>query len=64
MTATAVCAFADLADGTARKFVVDGVAIPGPIASFGTFDEDSVNANALGANNAEAVRIFDRVGWQ
>ena len=27
MTATAVCAFAELADGTARKFVVDGVAI-------------------------------------
>jgi len=52
------------ASGNNEYPVVEGVAVPGPIASFGTFDEDSVNANALGANNAEAVRIFDRVGWQ
>lgn len=52
------------ASGNNEYPVVDGVMIPGPIASFGTFDEDSVNANALGENNAEAVRIFDRVGWR
>jgi iron(III) transport system substrate-binding protein len=52
------------ASGNNEYPVVEGVEVPGPIASFGTFDEDSVNANALGANNAEAVRIFDRVGWQ
>lgn len=52
------------AGGNNEYPVVAGIEIPGPIASFGTFDEDSVNANALGANNAEAVRIFDRAGWQ
>ena len=36
----------------------------GPIASLGTFKEDAVNAAVLGANQAQAVRVFDRAGWQ
>ena len=36
----------------------------GPIASFGTFSEDTLNAAVLGENNPVAVRIFDRVGWE
>ena len=45
--------------------VVEGVAVDGPIAAYGTeFKEDTVSAALLGQNNPEAVRIFDRVGWQ
>ena len=36
----------------------------GAIASLGTFKEDALNANVLGANQALAVRVFDRAGWQ
>lgn len=43
---------------------VDGVPVSGPIADFGDFSEDEVNASVLGENNPEAVMIFDRVGWQ
>ena len=39
--------------------------VSGPIMALGTdFVEDEVNANVLGANQADAVRIFDRVGWR
>ncbi len=38
--------------------------IGGPIAEWGSFKEDTVNADLLGAGNPAAVRIFDRVGWQ
>ena len=45
--------------------VVEGVAVEGPIAAYGTeFVEDTLNADLLGEYNPEAVRIFDRVGWQ
>ena len=36
----------------------------GAIATLGTFKEDALNANVLGANQAVAVRVFDRAGWQ
>ena len=36
----------------------------GPIAGLGAFKEDAVNAAVLGTNQALAVRIFDRAGWQ
>ena len=36
----------------------------GPIATLGTFKEDTVPATALGANQAEAVKAFDRAGWK
>ena len=36
----------------------------GPIAALGSFREDGVNAAVLGANQALAVRVFDRAGWR
>ena len=36
----------------------------GPVASLGQFAEDSINAAILGQRQAEAVRVFDRAGWQ
>ena len=44
-------------------------AVPGtmkqsPVKGTGPFKEDEINASALGANQAEAVRIFDRAGWK
>ncbi len=36
----------------------------GPVAALGTFEEDTLNASVLGENQAEAVRIYDRAGWQ
>lgn len=34
------------------------------IASWGTFKEDEINVAELGKNNAEAVMIMDRAGWE
>ena len=36
----------------------------GPIASLGEFKEDAVNAAVLGANQALAVKTYDRAGWR
>lgn len=33
------------------------------VARLGEFKEDTLNASALGFNQAEAVRMFDRIGW-
>lgn len=41
-----------------------GVAVSGVVASLGEFKSDDINIEILGKNNAEAVRIFDRVGWR
>jgi iron(III) transport system substrate-binding protein len=41
-----------------------GVAVSKVVASMGTFKSDDVDIEVLGKNNAEAVRIFDRVGWR
>ena len=41
-----------------------GVAVSGVVASLGEFKSDHINIEILGKNNAEAVRIFDRVGWR
>ena len=35
-----------------------------PVKGTGPFKEDEINASALGRNQAEAVRIFDRAGWK
>ncbi|MEM8986186.1 MAG: Fe(3+) ABC transporter substrate-binding protein [Pseudomonadota bacterium] len=51
------------ANGNNEYPAVEGVAPSSAVASFGTFKEDTVNATALGENQAEAVKIFDRVGW-
>jgi iron(III) transport system substrate-binding protein len=34
------------------------------VAKMGRFKMDSLSLDSLGRNNAEAVRIFDRVGWR
>lgn len=46
-----------------NEYPVVGAA-SGPIATLGAFKEDAVNAAVLGANQAQAVRVFDRAGWQ
>lgn len=44
--------------------VVEGIAPTGPVTSFGAFKADNVDMTALGEHQAEAVKIFDKVGWQ
>jgi iron(III) transport system substrate-binding protein len=34
------------------------------VAAWGNFEAEEINVARLGDNNAEAVRIFDRVGWR
>ena len=36
----------------------------GPVAELGDFKEDAVNASVFGANQALAVKVFDRAGWK
>lgn len=43
---------------------VPGVSDTSPVPGTDKFKEDEINASALGVNQAEAVRIFDRAGWQ
>lgn len=38
--------------------------VTGPVAQLGMFKEDAVNASVLGANQALAVKTFDKAGWQ
>lgn len=52
------------AEGNNEYPIDPSVPITGPIAEWGPFREDTVNADLLGAGNAAAVRIFDRVGWR
>ncbi len=51
------------ASGNNEFPVVPGVAVEGPIAAYTDFKADDLSVAALGENQAEAVRIFDRVGW-
>ena len=46
-----------------NEYPVVGAAT-GPIAALGAFKEDAVNASVLGANQALAVKVFDRAGWR
>ena len=46
-----------------NEYPVIGAAT-GPIAALGNFKEDALNAAVLGANQALAVRVFDRAGWR
>ena len=38
--------------------------VSGPVASLGTFKEDSVNASLFGERQREAVMVYDRAGWR
>ena len=40
-----------------------GVPASATLQSLGSFKADDLNLAELGKYNAEAVRIFDRVGW-
>lgn len=44
--------------------IVEGLAPTGPVADFGVFRADDLDMTALGEQQAEAVRIFDRAGWR
>ena len=44
--------------------VKPGVPWSAVVAAWGRFKADDLNLSALGTNNAEAVRIADRAGWQ
>lgn len=52
------------ANGNNEYPVVVGVAPTAVVVSLGSFNEDKINASLLGKNQAEAVRVFDRAGWQ
>lgn len=52
------------ANGNNEYPVVAGVAPAAVVVSLGDFKEDQLNASMLGKNQAEAVRVFDRAGWQ
>lgn len=51
------------ASGNNEYPVVLGVPAQGPIAAYSDFKADGLPVSALGENQAEAVRIFDRVEW-
>ena len=44
--------------------VIEGLMPSMQTQSFGDFDIDELSVDQYGENNPEAVRIFDRVGWQ
>ena len=44
--------------------VIEGLEPSEQTQGFGEFMVDELNVSQYGENNAEAVRIFDRVGWQ
>ncbi|MEO1173111.1 MAG: extracellular solute-binding protein, partial [Myxococcota bacterium] len=44
--------------------VVSTATVPKTLKGFGEFTEDTINASALGKNQADAVRIYDRAGWR
>jgi len=44
--------------------VVDGIAPPVNLASFGDFRTDKISLTKLGDNNLEAVKIMDAAGWK
>lgn len=51
------------ANGNNEYPVVDGVAPSSAVVELGAFEEDAVNASELGTNQAEAIKVFDRAGW-
>lgn len=44
--------------------VVDGIAAPVNLASFGDFRTDKISLTKLGDNNLKAVKIMDAAGWK
>ncbi len=52
------------AKGNNEYPVVPGVALAPVVEGFGTFEDDAVNVSVYGENQAEAVKLMDRVGWE
>lgn len=52
-----------LTNGNHEYPVVAGVALDAAINKLGTFKRDALDVSQLGVNQTEAVRIFDRAGW-
>ena len=52
------------ADGNSEYPVVEGVKLPAPLDTFGSFKEDNLDAQKYAALNAEAVQIMDKAGWK
>ncbi len=52
------------ANGNNEYPVVEGIAPAAPVVALGEFKWDTLNASELGRHQAEAVRVFDRAGWQ
>lgn len=44
--------------------VIDGVAPPKSLATFGDFKADTVSLSVLGENNRQAVTLMDQGGWK
>jgi len=44
--------------------VIDGVAPPKSLATFGEFKADKVSLSVLGENNRQAVKLMDQGGWK
>ena len=44
--------------------VVEGVAVPSVLTTYGNFKSDPVNVAIYGELNAEAIKLMDRVGWK
>jgi iron(III) transport system substrate-binding protein len=51
-------------EGNHEYPMVDGVKLDPILAEWGEFKIDDVNAATYGENNAEAVKLMDRVGWE
>jgi iron(III) transport system substrate-binding protein len=52
------------ADGNNEYPAAKGLAANSAVEQLGTFRPDTLNAAEIGKGQAEAVRIFDRVGWK
>jgi iron(III) transport system substrate-binding protein len=52
------------ADGNNEYPAATGLAANSAVEKLGKFKPDTLNAAEIGRNQAEAVRIFDRAGWQ
>lgn len=51
------------AEGNKEYPVKAGIALAPELEAFGTFQRDSLNLEALGRLNADAVKLFDEAGW-
>jgi len=52
------------AQGNNEYPVVEGADLDPVVAGFGPFKDDTVNVSTFGENQAAAVQLMDRVGWE